>query len=527
MKKTVSVNIGGFAFNIEESAYDQLRAYLAAVENNLASDQAEIMRDIEARIAEIFKDKLAGTQEVIDESNIEEIISIMGQPEDYQDEEDQASNESKSDGQSESFSENRKSLFRDMDNASLGGVCSGLARYFDVDPLFIRILFVFFAVFAGSGLLLYIILWLVIPEAKTTADKLKMSGEHINLESIKSHFNQLGRDINQNIKSKKINKKINKFVDSSVTTAQKVAKVMQKIIGTAFIIASIVGLFFFTLYLLGNQDIIPFSSFIIADSLFDFSLLFFPTVLLAKIAFVSLIVIIAIPLLSFLLAGIKMVFNLNGRVPKSIKLILGVFFTLAICFLFIAGIRTGVHFSHQAETEKSYVIPSDITSIQIEVEDPKSTYFLENSMYYGPQFMDVKKDSFGIRNVALHLSAGTDSIGVEVRVMTQSSGISRMDASEHAAQIQYDLIIEDGLIRLPSYMLLSNSQKFRGQAVDVYIKVPENTKVALNENAYKVDCFINHNNYYGRYSKNGKRVIEKKWIAKDGKLMCENCWEDY
>ena len=272
MKKTVSVNIGGFAFNIEESAYDQLRAYLAAVENNLASDQAEIMRDIEARIAEIFKDKLAGTQEVIDESNIEEIISIMGQPEDYQDEEDQASNESKSDGQSESFSENRKSLFRDMDNASLGGVCSGLARYFDVDPLFIRILFVFFAVFAGSGLLLYIILWLVIPEAKTTADKLKMSGEHINLESIKSHFNQLGRDINQNIKSKKINKKINKFVDSSVTTAQKVAKVMQKIIGTAFIIASIVGLFFFTLYLLGNQDIIPFSSFIIADSLFDFSL---------------------------------------------------------------------------------------------------------------------------------------------------------------------------------------------------------------------------------------------------------------
>ena len=135
MKKTISVNIACYVFNIEEEAYERLNQYLAKIKNNFgnAAERDEIMDDIELRIAELFQEKLAKNREVIIGADITEVIDILGHPEDFATDDDGVFEESTN---AEYVNvESKKRLFRDKDNGQIGGVCSGLGHYFDVDPL--------------------------------------------------------------------------------------------------------------------------------------------------------------------------------------------------------------------------------------------------------------------------------------------------------------------------------------------------------------------------------------------------------
>jgi hypothetical protein len=124
MNKTVSINLGGFFFHIDEDAYQKLSRYFEAVKRSLSSEgRDEIMKDIESRVAEIFQDKLKNEKTVIGLSEVEEVISIMGQPEDYKIDEEPNYKESSKNYYNIPQS---KKLYRDKDNAILGGVLSGL-----------------------------------------------------------------------------------------------------------------------------------------------------------------------------------------------------------------------------------------------------------------------------------------------------------------------------------------------------------------------------------------------------------------
>jgi len=177
MNKTISINISGFVFNIEEQAYETLNTYLNRIRSNFKNEEErdEIMADIESRIAELFQEKITSSKQVIIPNDISEVIEILGHPEDFQSEEDF---EQESDFQNntdnnndEKQKETTKRLFRDPDNASIGGVCSGLGHYLNLDVVIVRIIFVILFVVGGSGFLIYLILLFVIPEAKTTTDK--------------------------------------------------------------------------------------------------------------------------------------------------------------------------------------------------------------------------------------------------------------------------------------------------------------------------------------------------------------------
>ncbi len=186
MKKTVNINLGGFPFTIDEDAYAYLENYLDTIEKHFsASDGCEdIISDIEYRICELFQERLLDKR-IITMKELDDVIAIMGRPEDFGAEPVEASHSSFSQEEREPLIKTGKKLYRDSDHSMVAGVIAGLAAYFGIKHvLILRILWLFFSVSGGIGVIAYIILWAVVPKASTASDKLAMKGEPINVENI-------------------------------------------------------------------------------------------------------------------------------------------------------------------------------------------------------------------------------------------------------------------------------------------------------------------------------------------------------
>ena len=177
MKVTVNINLGGYAFNVDEDAYERLRQYMKTLEKEFSgeSSAAEIMTDIEGRIAELFKMRLNSYKQVITMKDVEEVMVILGSPELI----------SGSSPSEERPPRSQRRIYRDPDRRIIGGICAGLGAYFNWDPLIWRVLFAALVLAGGFGIALYLILWIVLPEAKTTAQKLEMKGDPVTIENIK------------------------------------------------------------------------------------------------------------------------------------------------------------------------------------------------------------------------------------------------------------------------------------------------------------------------------------------------------
>ncbi len=198
MKRAISINLGGIVFNIDDDAYRELQAYLTQIESCFSDreESKEIMNDIEVRIAELFNEKITDYKKVITSKDVNEIIGIMGSPEQFGEPENESTHK-----QRERFGPSGyRRMYRDPDNRILGGVCSGMSAYWQIDPLILRILFVIAFLGFGTGLIIYIILWVVLPEAKTKAQKLEMMGEKVNVSNIgkafKEEFNNVKNNMN-------------------------------------------------------------------------------------------------------------------------------------------------------------------------------------------------------------------------------------------------------------------------------------------------------------------------------------------
>jgi len=190
MNKVFNINLGGYPFTIDDRAYEILSTYLKKIHQHFKSSEGyeEITGDIEARMAELFGDLMAGRQ-IVTEKDVNDAIGIMGKPEDFgaeamedEDEEMDAGTQARQEGANYKTG---KRLFRDPEEKVVNGVCSGIAAYFGIaDPIWVRLAFVGFTLLGGSGLLVYIVLMMVMPEAKTASDRLAMKGEPVNASNI-------------------------------------------------------------------------------------------------------------------------------------------------------------------------------------------------------------------------------------------------------------------------------------------------------------------------------------------------------
>ncbi len=186
MKKTLTVNLGGTVYHIDEDAYILLDNYLNNLRYHFRKEEGadEIVRDMEARIAELFDEALRGGLQVITIKEVEEVIARMGKPEELNDgEEENASASGEKACGSESTGTSRR-LFRNPDDRVLGGVVSGLAAYFGWDVTWTRIVFILAGFLIHGLILAYLLAWIIIPLAQTATEKLQMRGEPINVENI-------------------------------------------------------------------------------------------------------------------------------------------------------------------------------------------------------------------------------------------------------------------------------------------------------------------------------------------------------
>lgn len=237
MNEILTITIAKQVFHIEKDAYHTLDAYLKSIRNKFQSypDKDEIVFDIEARIAEHLKNK--NPDQVVAFEDVKKIIAEMGQPEDIDDNQEQ---KSKSESKSESQSGPRR-LYRNMDDALIGGVGSGIASYFGIDPLIVRLILVASLFAGGSGIIIYILFWILTPEANTPTEKLQMQGKPVTIESVK----EMAEKGAENIKKSTLAKKIGRVIAAVFTTIGKIIKVIIKVIafivGLAILIAGTVA----------------------------------------------------------------------------------------------------------------------------------------------------------------------------------------------------------------------------------------------------------------------------------------------
>ena len=194
MKITVSINLGGYSFNIDEDAYAELKRYLRNLELHFAGEESssEILSDIETRMAELFRTKLTNYKQVINIEDVNQVISVLGTPEDISDNEGPTARDKFS-------SPGYHRMYRDTDHRVIGGVCSGISAYWNIELWLVRLIF-FVLAMMGVGILIYLILYIVLPEARTTAEKIAMKGNPVNIHNIKDSVKQEFETVRKNMK---------------------------------------------------------------------------------------------------------------------------------------------------------------------------------------------------------------------------------------------------------------------------------------------------------------------------------------
>ena len=231
MKKTYNINLNGQIFCIDDDACLKLQSYIDTLESHYLKEEdgREIMADIESRIAELLKEALGkGYKQVVTMEDIDQIIRIMGSPDVIIDEDTDKSTEPI-----------KRKLYRDTDESVLGGVASGIAAYFDISVVWIRIAFVLLAFFYGVTILVYIILWIATPAAVTARQKMEMKGEKINVSNIEKNIRDTYDDLKKN---SGIQKFFTGIENGAKTCFQKLNTILRKCLKIVFSVLSVVGL---------------------------------------------------------------------------------------------------------------------------------------------------------------------------------------------------------------------------------------------------------------------------------------------
>jgi len=336
MEKTTTIFIAGATFTLTESAHDKLATYLSSLKTHFEGDQNcdEIMGDIEARIAEKLMTK---SERMILGSDVEAIISEIGDPSQLEDQ----------DGPTEAVGEmpndNRgyKKLYRDMDDAWIGGVASGIATYFDINPLWVRAIFILSTIFWGASILVYIILWILVPEAKSASQKLEMRGVPVSIHTISDMFAKRADEVRKAGTIKKF-----------FTTLTNFFKRIFRTFGKAFGILLAFG----SIFAIIGTTIVFGAIFTNWNSSFnDFPL---KEVVSDNLIFLSMAVtysVIILPLILFALSGIQLV-KKRVMMPSFVVItIIGVWL-LSIIALGIIGSNVARHYGETIANHPNYQI---------------------------------------------------------------------------------------------------------------------------------------------------------------------------
>ncbi|AQX05075.1 PspC domain-containing protein [Elizabethkingia meningoseptica] len=462
MNKTLSIGLAGFSFTIEEHAYIKLNDYLAALRRSMEPEEAnEVMQDIEMRIVEIFKGRL-GKREVVNDEDVEAVIALIGTPEQIDEQEQEYTAKEKS-GYTKSGNgySREKQLFRDPETKMIGGVSGGLAGYLGVDIVWIRLAFVLLLFAKGFGFLIYVILWIVVPMAKTAGDFLKMRGKPLNFDNLKEQSNKVVQFATDS------SEKVNQFYQDNKGQAGNVGNAFLKAlaiifglftasIAISFFLGSIAVLFGGLSFGEGAIDIPENINFYFNDGITGSAIIFF--------GFLSLL----IPAIIFTLISLKL-FSPNLKI-KYMGYLIG---ALVVCWIVLIGFigysasKANFRFNGHNEEVENISITTKSDSI---ILDSKKVIIPENFRSYISDIYSDKKTIF---------EETYPYVNIERKEVTAPYLIVEKSANGYNKPLQMKVPVEvvDNKILFPNYISYGYENRFRNYHIEYKLVVPKKMKV--------------------------------------------------
>ncbi len=521
MKKTVNINLAGTFFHIDEDAFGKLSRYLDAIKKSLSDPQGgdEIIRDIEGRIAELFSEKIESNTQVISTSELDEVIAVMGQPEDYSVDEEIFEDAPVSGSKRTTYNQ----LFRDIDNKFISGVSSGLGHYFKIDAIWIRLIWIFLT-FITSGMIIpiYILLWILMPAAVSVSDKLKMNREAVTITNIEKKFKEGYEAVADGIKNadydkygQKINSGASGFFDTIGKIFMTIFKIFGKffgvlmvIVGFSTVIALIIGLF--TAGTLGIYKDGASMDYVNVVNTSD-----------APIWLISLLLLFAvgIPFLALAILGLKILIKNLRSMGWTAKIILIVLWLASLVGIAIIAIHQVTEQAFDEEVITEHMVPVHAGETLKLAMRSNSLYDTDVSRRYGLKLKYNENDEQIIysSDVRLIVRSSKDSIG-RMLVEKKADGSSSRDAKERAEAINYGFTLENGTLLLDGYLTSAVQEKFRDQEIEIILYLPEGVILNADESTYS---FHRNDSYYNDILDNGMEGYNL--IVEDDFLKCLDC----
>lgn len=466
MNKTLSIGLAGFSFTIEEHAYIKLSDYLSALRSSLDATEAdEVMHDIEIRIVEILREQMA-KREVVNDEDVEKVIAQIGKPEVIE-EQEQAYFSEKTE-KPRAFS-GQKQLFRDPEGKILGGVSGGLGHYFGIDKVWVRLIFIILIFAKGFGLLLYPILWLVIPVANSASDFLKMKGKPANFDNLKNESNKIVQFANES--TQRVGQLYQENKHYVADAGNGFATFLRVVFGGIFALMAfgfIIGTF--ALFGLFVNPSFP------GTSMFNF---LFDEGGMNTVLIVISILTFLIPAIIFTLISIKL-FSPKTKL-RNFGYVIGILTLLWIGLATFFGVSFAknkmIYQGHKEETEeiaitttsdsiildqKQVVIPANFTAYNDDIFSDKKTVYDEDY----PDVEIIRKDD--VKTPYLIIKKSADGYNKPLNMIAPAE-------------------VQGNKIFLPNYISYPYAQRFRDYKVEYELVVP--TKMVVLDPKDKVNTY--------------------------------------
>ena len=517
MNKATNIHLAQTLFSIDENAYVQLKNYLDRLERLFKNTEGakDILEDIEARMAELFSERKKDERYVISVEDVQAVIDTLGSPEDLAGED--------AEQEPTAASARPKKLFRDPDDRFIGGVAGGLSHYIGLDSVWIRLIFlILFFSSVGGVVLLYILLWILVPEAKTTAEKLMMKGEPVNVSNIKKKIKEELEQVSEKVKEvdyenmgDQLKKKSKDFSDFLLKVIQGVLKILKLLIGVYFLLLSslvLLGLFIGTV--IGSV----FSA-LIPTELVQFGLsLNIPIIVLG----LFVLMIVGIPFVFLFTLGLHLLSRNKSMMNKTSRLVLLGLWLLSLITLLIFGVLESKSFAISAK-QNSLEILEEKSADTLKVYLNKEHKYKETVTVFN-HFTLIEDDAENRyrldENIRLNIKESKGD-KIELSLDKNASGWRQKEALENAKSIEYSFDYYDHQLVMDGYWLSPIESKNNPESVRLNLLLPEGQYIYLDQDLgrYLSNQIENDQDYYR------KRIAGHLWKLKNGSLVCQDCTE--
>jgi phage shock protein PspC (stress-responsive transcriptional regulator) len=521
MKETVKVNLGQRLFDFDFDAYEALKNYLDSLKRYFEKSPAEadeILQDIEQRMADLLEEKAGSLKNSVTLRDITGIISMMGTTEDFEPETDTENNDvPPTNDEKKTFSgtydKSHRRLYRDIDHNILGGVCRGIAAYFNIDPVWVRLIWVLLFCVKGVGIIAYLIMWIIVPAARSTAQKLEMSGRPVNLENIKDAVKKEFKKVEENFDNFHGSEAYRRTQSTFAEIFTVLGRVVLVFLKVFLVIFGVVMAFIGIGLLFG---IVTISSFGLHHFYFPqlpYSYYYHPYLQISVLFLIAMALVIMIPVFSLLAGLIRIVFNVRTyhSVASGFAWII---WTLAFVFVIFTFTSGGQKLSHRYESVNKNRLSTShgkILSVSFQDENEKKNN-LALFHFFGKELIHNQQEKKYYLHPNVFIESSNDSdfyLKIE-----RSLSIRGADKDYELDKLEYAWSENNNGLVLDTYFDVDDDEIWQIPGMRLTLLVPDGAKIRINhkkKTPFSHECDISGkfpNDYYN-----------KVLIMKDGELQ--------